>query len=345
MATQEQIMAVKKTRQMELMQKNNVAGVGIGYKIKNGKVTKDLSLVTLVIKKVAQAEITEADLIPSQIEGVNTDVIEVGKVIAHKARTDRWRPAQPGVSLGHYAITAGTFGAVVRDKATGQRLILSNNHVMANSNNAQIGDTILQPGPADGGRNPQDRIASLERFQKIEMEGDSNGGGSTCSIANIVANLINLAAITVGSKHRLFAQRMPDAKAAAAPNLVDAAVARPVSEDAIKDEIIDIGKVTQTREPEIGMKVTKSGRTTQTTEGEITTLNALIQVSYGAGKIATFEDQIITSHMSEPGDSGSLLVGKEGNAAVGLLFAGSDKITIHSPIQFVMDALNIDFNI
>ena len=66
-----------------------------------------------------------------------------------------------GVSIGHYAITAGTPGAFVKDKTTAETLILSNNHVMANSNDASIGDAILQPGPADGGKSPQDRIAAL----------------------------------------------------------------------------------------------------------------------------------------------------------------------------------------
>ena len=43
------------------------------------------------------------------------------------------------------------FGGLVRDKQSEDTVILSNNHVLANSNNASIGDTILQPGTADGG--------------------------------------------------------------------------------------------------------------------------------------------------------------------------------------------------
>ena len=47
--------------------------------------------------------------------------------------------------------------------------------------------------------------------------------------------------------------------------------------------------------------------------------------------------------MSQPGDSGSLLVDGSENKAVALLFAGSDQVTVHSPIQKVMELLEIEF--
>lgn len=54
---------------------------------------------------------------------------------------------RPGVSCGHYAITAGTLGGFVEDDEN--YYILSNNHVLANSDDAARGDPIYQPGPAD----------------------------------------------------------------------------------------------------------------------------------------------------------------------------------------------------
>jgi len=47
--------------------------------------------------------------------------------------------------------------------------------------------------------------------------------------------------------------------------------------------------------------------------------------------------------MSEGGDSGSLLVAGDSRKAVGLLFAGSNQATIFSPIQAVLDLLQIEF--
>jgi hypothetical protein len=57
---------------------------------------------------------------------------------------------------------------------------------------------------------------------------------------------------------------------------------------------------------------------------------------------ATFEDQIITTPMSQGGDSGSLLVAGNTSKSIGLLFAGSAESTIHNEIQNVLDCLDID---
>jgi hypothetical protein len=80
------------------------------------------------------------------------------------------RPVPCGVSIGHVRITAGTLGYVVQD-STGRWFILSNNHVLANSNDAQQGDPIVQPGPYDGGKNsPSYHIARLSAFVPISFD-------------------------------------------------------------------------------------------------------------------------------------------------------------------------------
>ena len=126
-------------------------------------------------------------------------------------------------------------------------------------------------------------------------------------------------------------------------NQVDGALARPVSSDMVADEILELGAVTGEREAELGMEVKKSGRTTGLTTGTVQLLDASVQVGYGGEKIALFTNQILTTNMSQGGDSGSLLVDAEGNRAVGLLFAGSDQVTIHNPIGVVKDALKFHF--
>ena len=55
-----------------------------------------------------------------------------------------------GGSCGHYNITAGTLGGFVEDDD--HYYIMSNNHVLADSNHANHGDEILQPGPGDAVR-------------------------------------------------------------------------------------------------------------------------------------------------------------------------------------------------
>ncbi|MBD3290381.1 hypothetical protein GF337_16375 [candidate division KSB1 bacterium] len=321
-----------------MLKKKNVVGLGQGFKYKAGEKTDEKCLLVFVQKKQPVSQLDKNDIVPKEVNDIRTDVKDVGKVVAYKSRTSRWRPAPGGVSIGHYLITAGTLGAIVKDATTGEQLILSNNHVMANSNDAFKGDAIIQPGAADGGRAPQDTIANLERFIRIEMSSGGNGGGDICPFAKGIASFLNVAAKLVGSQSRLFTTR-PSQEA----NLVDAAVAKPVDGSAIDDEIIDIGKIDGIIQAELGMEVRKSGRTTGTTTGTIDALDVTIQVGYGGGAVAEFQNQILTSDMSQPGDSGSLLVHATENKAVGLLFAGSDEVTVHSPIETVLDLLNITF--
>ncbi len=142
------IQEIKAAVEEEFLDKANVLGVGIGYKEVGGKETTDLCLQVYVEKKLPQKELVAEALVPETVDGLPTDVVEVG-VIEAQTYTACIRPARPGYSIGHYRITAGTFGALVKSKCCSGVYILSNNHVLANSNNARIGDPILQPGPYD----------------------------------------------------------------------------------------------------------------------------------------------------------------------------------------------------
>ena len=330
----EQVNQVKEKHKESILAKDHVVGVGTGYKISHGRQSDRLCVVTLVQKKVPQSGLPTQSLVPSQLDGVPTDVIEAGEIRALQSPTDVFRPAPGGVSIGHFRTTAGTFGCVVRDREFGTRLILSNNHVLANSNQASPGDPILQPSAVDGGRVKDHTLAYLVRFVPLRF-GIEKG---TCTVANTLADLTNKAAELFGFHHRMEVIRF-DTEAI---NLVDAAAARPASDEDIRDEILHIGAVDGFVEARLGMSVRKSGRTTGLTTGTVTVLNASVNVNYLDNKIARFENQIITSPMSEGGDSGSLLVDGNELKAVGLLFAGSSQVTIYNPIQAVLDALEVD---
>lgn len=297
-------------KELKVMQKHqdqifnlpNIVGVGIGCKVQNGIISQKPAIVALVVKKVDKAYLPEASMVPAELDGVITDVREVGE-IKLLGRTDRQRPACPGISIGHYKITAGTFGAMVYDTQTGEPLILSNNHVLANVTNGRdgrsaIGDAIYQPGSYDGGTSA-DTIAHLHRFVPVYYGSNSKA------------------------------------------NLVDCAVAKPISNDLIIDEIMEIGKVAGVAQAEVGMNVKKSGRTTGLTTGTIDTVHTTVKVNMGVGT-ATFKDQIVAGAMSKGGDSGSLVLNEQ-NEAVGLLFAGSDYTTIFNDIHNVLSALKVRF--
>lgn len=333
MLPQQNIAEAKENSKESLLNMPNVVGVGVGYQLKQGDPTGEYAVVVMVSKKLPLPALAPEAVLPHSVQGVNVDVIEVGEIRALQARTDKWRPAPGGVSIGHYKITAGTLGAVVRDRNTNERLILSNNHVLANSNDASPGDDILQPGPVDGGSRTNDRIATLERFCPIEFTTEPGG----CNIASSYVNVGNAIASLLGSKHRVDSyQSNPQAT-----NLVDGAVAKPLDDDDVLDEILEIGVVEGTLDATLGMSVRKSGRTTGFTTGQINLINATVNVNYGSGRMARFEDQLVGGAMSQGGDSGSLCVAGDSLKAVGLLFAGSDQSTIFNPIKDVLDCLEI----
>ena len=316
---------IKRASEMLLMGKTNVVATGVGFKIAGDTPTNEPSVVVSVIKKLPVAELTEAAMVPKTIDGVKTDVIETGKIVAFQDPKQRMRPARPGVSIGHYQITAGTFGCLVQ--RGGQVFILSNNHVLANSNAAQAGDPIWQPGKYDGGTSA-DQIGVLEQFIPIGFPGVTPPPPpSGCSpLASIM---------------KLFSP--PEAPKAQinepGNNTVDCAIARPTSPGLVTPDILNIGVPIGTGTATLGTQLQKSGRTTGYTTGQITQIDVTVSVDYG-GKVATYRNQLMAGAMSAGGDSGSAVLDMQ-RRVVGLLFAGSDSTTIMNPIQLVLDALQL----
>lgn len=335
--------AVLKNCKHKLLACENVVATGIGYKVVDGKRTKERCIVCSVSTKLPLNKIKNKNVIPKTIDGVLTDVVETGKIRALASPTDRLRPAPGGVSIGHKNITAGTLGCLV--DLNGTKLILSNNHVLANSNQALLGDEILQPGPYDGGRVGIDTIGYLTDFIRISFEGDSPIGPppieppidppSDCWLASFVINALNAGCRAIGSRTRYNAVRP-----LAQENLVDAALAQPVSPSYVEDTILNLGAVNGSAEVDLGSRIIKSGRTTGVTQGEIIGIDVTVQVEYDAGKIAVFTDQLMAGPISAGGDSGSAVLDEQGHF-VGLLFAGSDETTIINRAANVLSAFGI----
>ena len=313
------ISEVQEDEQDALLDKGNVVGLGIGHKITEEKDTGKPCLTVFVSQKLDPDMIRVADMIPKTVGKFKTDVVETGEIFAglnameERPEPDkeeeevgievlrgRVRPAQGGYSVGHYRITAGTIATAVFDARPYPGIhrkyyILSNNHVLANSNNARLGDPILQPGPYDGGTYPRDLIARLSRYVPIRFGGPYN--------------------------------------------YVDAAIAAGQFHD-LNREIYWIGYVKGVRAVKVGSIVQKTGRTTNYSTGRVTAINAIVNVNYGSGRVARMVRQIVTTCMSAGGDSGSLLCDMQENA-VGLLFAGSSRVTIHNDIRYVQAYLGI----
>jgi hypothetical protein len=333
---------IDKSIYLPLMRDKGVMSVGLGKKTVNDyrygrqcTLTTDTdSLVCSVKEKLDPSMLTQKTMIPKEIDGVPTDVITSKPLQALATLVEPKRPAPGGVSIGHFAITAGTLGCYVTDE-DGHKVVLSNNHVMANGNNALIGDAILQPGIADGGIFDEDVFAYLQDFKEIEFGGISDL--PTCPIAIAAAKFANFFARNRHHKLAAF-------KDAPSENHVDCAIALPVNSDWVDDRIMDIGKpVGPITVPTVGLKIQKHGRTTGYTLGEVLQVGVAAQIQYNPGQTAIFVDQIICGPISAGGDSGSLVCDMDKHP-VGLLFAGSDEITILNPMDYVLNALNVTFD-
>lgn len=297
---------VKQSFAQQLQSKHNIEGIGIGHKWVNGVDTQVPAILVFVQQKLDKDNVISKysanDFIPTTIDGVPTDVIEVG-YITKQAFRGRIRPIKPGYSIGHPNVTAGTLGGIFLDKDN-DYVVLSNNHVIADENRAKLGDIILQPARSDS-------------FGDMEFSGWKEPVSNLPYFANLkdVTNLLSS-----GNKH-------------------DSAIAK-IHPSIIKDNLIDFNypevnrPIKGFRDTAVGMKVQKFGRTTGRTKGTVMGVKASFSVAYDFGS-ARFEDCIVCTNMSSGGDSGSIILDEEMNA-IGLLFAGSPKVTIASPIQNVV---------
>ena len=281
-----------------LLIRSGVVGVGVGVSAAGEPVVR----VLVVHDRVAG--------VPQQVDGVPVETVVTGLIIARcGSTTDDCDPAPLGVSIGHPDITAGTLGALVTDGTN--VFILSNNHVLANSNKAAIGDSALQPGPYDGGTDPGDSIGTLHQFVPLNFNSGAN------SVDAAIA-LTNESVTTNGTLSSL-------------PGSYGTPTTTPIG-------------------AKVNMPVQKCGRTTGCTQGTVTEIYLDVSVCYAtAGPFrcktaALFENQIAISDgsFSAGGDSGSLIVDTDGAPdPVGLLFAGSSTRTIANHIGDVLGSLNV----
>ncbi|VBB08294.1 peptidase s1 pa clan [Lucifera butyrica] len=322
-------------RNME--EQEDIIGVGYGNKWTRGEDTGQKAIVVLVEKKRKTGDLRNP--VPKRIDGMVTDVLEVGNIrLFNEEHTKRLRPAQPGISIGHYKVSAGTFGAVVRDQATGEKLILSNNHVLANLTNglderSKVGDPILQPGMYDGGNKEDCTLGHLKRFIPVAREMIA----PHCRIARSFEQVLNRCIRLFKPHYRVQVLRKNPQI-----NMVDCAVASPIDAADILEDILEIGPVCGIKEPYVGMPIKKSGRSSGITSGNVLATDVTLKVNVRHNEYGIFTDQILAGAMSAPGDSGSLIL-SEDNFAVGLLFAGSEQATMFNRIDNVLTALNIMF--
>ena len=201
----------------------------------------------------------------------------------------------------------GTLGSLIQDSSN-NKFILSNNHVLARSDQATVGESIIQPGLIDDNCTPtgqggtETSVGTLTGFLSLK----SATTNADAAIAAVNSNAVN----TAGNILELGVP-LNGTLSAAPPG---------VSSTAGKGETASLN-----------MSVAKSGRTTGLTCAGISALNLDVNVDYFTDcaetkpyltKTYTNQIGITGNQFSDAGDSGSLVVDSSNAEPVGLFFAG-----------------------
>jgi hypothetical protein len=203
---------------------------------------------------------------------------------------------------------SGTLGSLLEGSDKNQ-FLLSNNHVMARSDQASVGDRIVQPGLIDNNCTPNGDgpgtavVGTLTGWLALS----SPSSNADAAIAQVAAGAVNPAGniLELGTKQ-------PDGTLAAAPP--------GISSSGGKGEAASLS-----------MRVAKSGRTTGLTCAGVSAVNLDVSVDYFTDcaetrpyltKIFTNQVAISGNEFSDAGDSGSLVVDAGNAEPVGLFFAG-----------------------
>lgn len=284
----------------------NLQGVGIGEKLVDGRHTGIMAVKFLVRAKYHESHISKEHVLPKSISGLPTDVEEVGlfrrlPAVDVADPRTRIRPAQPGCSVG-FADPNNQFVMA----GTFGALAQDANSVYILSNNHVLADENQLP------------IGS-PIFQPGLLD-DQN--------ADQVAQLNNFVPLQQDASNQV------DCAKATVPNLAD-----------VSNAILQIGPPQGTADAQMDMVVQKFGRTTGYSAGQVTSIDTDVTVQYETGTF-TFGGQIIVVGLngqpfSDSGDSGSLILERDSNMAVGLLFAGSQSHTIANHINDVLQTLNV----
>jgi hypothetical protein len=210
----------------------------------------------------------------------------------------------------------GTIGSLV--SRGGKLYILSNNHVLARSDLAAVGEDIIQPGLVGNNCTAMGTVTAAALSQFFHLEDDPRPNVDA-ALAEIVPGAVD----PLGTVVQLGGTAVGDEPTEGTPN--------PGSGVA----------------PTIGRKVAKSGAATGLTCGTILSISTTIYVEYqkgcntGSTYVCDFTDQITIADLgfSAQGDSGSLVVTQDTADPVGLLFAGTSTDTVASPVSVVMQQL------
>lgn len=287
---------------------DNVAAVGVGEKVTQGISTGRPAVKVFVRVKFASDEIPDNDRIPEFIDGIPVDVEQIGTVRAFKAGAQLAMPnPRTKIRPAQPGCSIGFFDPNFRMAGTFGAVVTREGKTFVLSNNHVLANENELP------------VGS-----PIAQPGPLDGG----TMSDVIAKLTE------------FVRLDP-----AGPNTVDAAIAQVSSASIVSRDILFIGPPKGKKAATVDMIVHKFGRTTSYRAGRVISVNTDVKIAYEIGELL-FKGQVIIQGLngqqfSAAGDSGSLILERSSNDAVGLLFAGSSTHTIANHIEDVLTALNV----
>lgn len=303
----------------QIKTKKNVVGHSgeLQRRLKSDKEQREYAFRIYVARKQPLCSLSTKDIIPSEINGIPTDIIEVGEMHSLSPDADpklHYRPSPAGVSAIAATLSACTLGWFATDNTDSSTVIICNNHCGAGENKFTPGHYYMQPSPYDG---EAKRLGTLKRFVEIKYS--------------------EFKCIYRNNAHRIYRGFKSLLGEFDPCNRVDLAIIAVDSPGDIKVELLNIGKPQGKRRGIPGEPVMKMGRTTGLTKkGIVLDTQYYGTVAYGRGNARVGPCLLIEGNkFSQGGDSSSALLAMNDKAFLGLLFAGSNTHTIGCHYDFI----------
>jgi hypothetical protein len=238
----------------------------------------------------------------------------------------------------------GTLGALIQSSG-GTQYILSCNHVLARSDQASMGEQIIQPGLIDDDCEPTNGTPPGTETPVGVLTAWLPLSSASTNVDAAIAAVDSGAVSPTGAILELGLPGAGGALAAAPPGTSCSIPSTGTTCAAGQGEVIN---------GTTSLVVAKSGRTTGLTCGSASILSMNIQVSYFKDcaetepyltKIYTNQIGVEGDQFSDAGDSGSLLVDASNGEPVGLFFAGgtvpgtNEGLGIANPVSSVLSEL------
>lgn len=331
----DRIRTVKEAAQARLLRIPGVHSVGIGPKLKGGNKTGELSIVVWVTRKLPANGVPAAQLIPAEIEGIKTDVVEQPEPVIHRSG-DSSHPAKEDGSTfdplvggcriqrkfedasGNLVVESGTLGCLATTKGAlsgipaGMVVGVTCHHVLYGCTpDAGIGAKVGQPTATDSCSKCCSDIIGQAMVGRLVLD---------CALVELTPKLNYMA------------------------------------------EVYDIGPIAGTHEvlnseipvsgPDV-YAVRKHGFRTGTTAGQIVSVNHSGSINDGNGNVCHSYTNALAIIGLTPqdvpfgtqGDSGSAIIcdqGADKGKVVGIFFGGAQLYALATNIQDIMTALSID---